>query len=187
MTRRERLMATIRGEPVDRPPVSFYEINGLSQDPADESPFNIYSGPSWAPLIELAREKTDRIVMRGVGFKDAPPDPLAELTTWEKHTEGASRITVRTIKAGGRTFTTRTRRDPEKVYDAFAEGGVEGMDMGKLFEEVPLGKGGVEWDAYLAALRETGFSGFLTIEREVGDDPEKDIREAVRFLKEKIA
>ncbi len=76
--------------------------------------------------------------------------------------------------------------DPKQVYDAFAEGGVEGLDMGKLFEEVPLGKGGVEWDAYLAALRETGFSGFLTIEREVGDDPATDIREAVKFLREKI-
>ena len=29
MTRRERLMATLRGETVDRPPVSFYEINGM--------------------------------------------------------------------------------------------------------------------------------------------------------------
>jgi len=29
MTRRERLMATLRGEPVDRPPVSFYEISSF--------------------------------------------------------------------------------------------------------------------------------------------------------------
>ena len=35
MTRRERLMATMRGEPVDRLAVSFYEINGLDEDDND--------------------------------------------------------------------------------------------------------------------------------------------------------
>ena len=112
MTRRERLTATIRGEPVDRPPVSFYEINGLDQDPSDPSPFNVYSDPSWAPLIELAREKTDRIVMRGVPLRDAPPDPLGEFTTVETHHEDGSLVTTRTVRAGRRTLTSRTRRDP---------------------------------------------------------------------------
>ena len=41
MTRRERLMATLRGEPVDRPAVSFYEIGGFQSDPADPDPYNI--------------------------------------------------------------------------------------------------------------------------------------------------
>lgn len=54
------------------------------------------------------------------------------------------------------------------------------------FEEVPLGEGSVNWDAYLAALEDIGFKGFLTIEREVGDCPEEDIRKAVSFLKAKI-
>jgi hypothetical protein len=65
MTRRERLLATLRGEPVDRPAFNFYEINGLeSTSPGD--PFNIYSDSSWKPLLDLAAEKTDRIVMRGM-------------------------------------------------------------------------------------------------------------------------
>ena len=54
------------------------------------------------------------------------------------------------------------------------------------FEEVPLGEGSVNWDAYLAALEDIGYRGFLTIEREVGDCPENDIRKAVSFLNEKI-
>lgn len=33
MDRRDRLMATLRGETVDRPAVSFYELNGLDQNP----------------------------------------------------------------------------------------------------------------------------------------------------------
>ena len=48
--------------------------------------------------------------------------------------------------------------------------------------EVPLGKGGVDWNKYLDALREIGYDGYLTIERECGDEPAKDIGDAVRFL-----
>lgn len=48
---------------------------------------------------------------------------------------------------------------------------------------MPLGEGSVKWDEYLAALNDIGYKGFLTIEREVGDDPEKDIGNAVSFLK----
>ena len=55
------------------------------------------------------------------------------------------------------------------------------------WEEVPLGKGGVKWDDYLRALDEIGFNGFLTIEREVGDSPEADIRMAADFLRERLA
>lgn len=113
MKRRERLMASLRGEPVDRPPVSFYEIDG-SQDMADPDPFNIYSHPSWKPLIELARAKTDRIVRRSVGFKNAPPDPVEELTRYESQIDAqGSRFTTTTIKAGKRVLTTRSRQDPD--------------------------------------------------------------------------
>ena len=54
------------------------------------------------------------------------------------------------------------------------------------YKEVPLGQGQVPWDEYLAALRDAGYDGYLTIERECGDDPEADIRMAVGFLQTKI-
>ena len=63
----------------------------------------------------------------------------------------------------------------------------DGIKLEKGYLEVPLGEGGVNFDKYLPALKETGFDGFLTIEREVGDSPEKDIKMAVDFLKSKIA
>lgn len=69
-------------------------------------------------------------------------------------------------------------RAPEEVY-----GLVESeMLASPSFTEVPLGKGGVDFRNYLKALDEIGYRGFLTIEREVGDDPEGDIRLAVDFL-----
>ncbi|MHC5056107.1 MAG: hypothetical protein ACYTKD_15485, partial [Planctomycetota bacterium] len=113
MTRRERLMATLRGQAVDRPPVSFYEIDGLRQDETRADAFNVYADPSWKPALDLARERTDRIVMVGVGFKDAPPDPVAGLTTTETWDEDGSRFTRRTIRAGSRELVTETRRDPD--------------------------------------------------------------------------
>ena len=58
---------------------------------------------------------------------------------------------------------------------------------GARWLELPLGQGGVNWDAYLAALDEIGYKGFLTIEREVGKDPVGDIGIAVNFLKDHIA
>ena len=38
----------------------------------------------------------------------------------------------------------------------------------------------------LKALEDIGYKGFLTIEREVGDDPARDIRKAVDFLNGKM-
>lgn len=60
------------------------------------------------------------------------------------------------------------------------------LKMGKEYLELPLGEGDVNFDTYLPALAETGFDGFLTIEREVGADPAKDIALAVSFLREKL-
>ncbi len=49
--------------------------------------------------------------------------------------------------------------------------------------EVALGEGDVKFPAYLALLHEIGYTGYLTIERECGDDPLRDIIEAINFLK----
>ena len=71
-------------------------------------------------------------------------------------------------------------RDPEVIY------GLKPGDhivTSPAFKEVPLGEGGVDFPAYLAALEDIGFKGFLTIEREVGPDPAGDIGRAVQFLK----
>ena len=74
--------------------------------------------------------------------------------------------------------------DPEIVY------GVRPKDPDCVtddsFIELPLGEGDVPFPAYLKALEDAGYRGFLTIEREVGEHPEKDIATAVDFLKNLI-
>jgi sugar phosphate isomerase/epimerase len=52
----------------------------------------------------------------------------------------------------------------------------------RYFEETPLGDGNVPFPAYMAALEEIGYKGFLTVERECGATPEADIRKAVNTL-----
>jgi hypothetical protein len=113
MTRKERLMATLRGEPVDRPAVSFYEIGGWELDPDDPDPFNIYNSPDWRPLIALAEEQTDLIRMLGPDRELAPGSSRAEYFETETYTEQGSRFTRLTLSVAGRTMTSLTRRDPE--------------------------------------------------------------------------
>lgn len=74
-------------------------------------------------------------------------------------------------------------QDPTDVYHAFAVGGVEALNACAGFKEVPLGEGQVDFERYVAALREIGFDGFLTIERECGDDPVADIKQGVEFIR----
>lgn len=73
-------------------------------------------------------------------------------------------------------------RDPEIVYGIKKDIIV----TGDSFIETPLGTGDVDFPKYLAALEEIGYRGFLTIEREAGETPEKDIGIAVDFLKKTI-
>ena len=60
---------------------------------------------------------------------------------------------------------------------------LDNIPTSRAFEEVALGTGQVDWKNYLAALDKIGFHGFLTIERECGADPAKDIRTAADFLR----
>lgn len=73
------------------------------------------------------------------------------------------------------------------IVHTHAKDGIKTTETPCGYLEVPLGQGGVNFDTYLPALRATGYDGFLTIEREVGETPEADIALAADFLREKIA
>lgn len=77
--------------------------------------------------------------------------------------------------------------DPKVIYDFFAEGGIGDLRLGDYFLETPLGEGKVDFASYLKTLDARGFNGFLTIEREAGQNPEQDIALAVDFLRKLIS
>jgi len=111
MNRRQRLQATLTGQPVDRPAVSFYEIGGWSVDPDDPDPFNVYNDPSWRPLLDLAAEKTD-LIRKAVPRPRPSPNPCREeLFTTESYIDGTSRFTKTTLRVAGREMTSLRRRD----------------------------------------------------------------------------
>lgn len=72
--------------------------------------------------------------------------------------------------------------NPEYIYRAVHPVPQEAQGV-RYFEEVPLGTGSVDFPGYLKALEEIGYRGFLTIEREVGENPVADITLAADFLR----
>ena len=124
MTRRERLMATLRGEGVDRPAVNFYEIGGFDIDADDPDEFNVYHDPSWRPLLQLAEEHSDLIRMRSpVRCRSYDPKESSEqrnaagrfdnIRQVQEYVEDGCRCTRVTLRVGGRTLTSATRRSPD--------------------------------------------------------------------------
>lgn len=66
--------------------------------------------------------------------------------------------------------------------DALATKGTPGVDWG---QEVPFGKGEVNAELFLTTLKEIGFDGPLTIEREIPEEPERqkaEIGEALDLI-----
>lgn len=78
------------------------------------------------------------------------------------------------------------KSDPLEIYNHFAEGGIEALNVADYFIETPVGEGDVDFFAYVSALREIGFDGYLTIERETGADPSADIRKAADFARSEL-
>ena len=135
--------------------------------------FAIETGPETSATL---KEFLDSLNSTGVGVNLDPAnlvmvtgdDPVGAVHNLKKY------IVHTHAKDGKQLFY----KDPEFVYGMKPEVIV----TGDSFIEVPLGEGSVVFPEYLKALEEIGYNGFLTIEREVGDNPEKDIRKAVDFL-----
>ncbi len=54
---------------------------------------------------------------------------------------------------------------------------------GRSAQEVPLGHGDIDWLGLLGAFEEAAYRGWLTVERESGPDPRRDVAEGVAFLR----
>ncbi len=143
-SRRERLMATLRGQSVDRPPVSFCEIGGFRVDPADPDPFNIYNSLDWRPLLQLAEERTDIIrMMSPVRTRSFDPSGSAtgpvrqeffQETSWQ---EGNCRFTRTVVTVAGRTMTQTTRRDRDLDTVWTTEHLLKSTDDLKAYLQIP--------------------------------------------------
>ena len=138
--------------------------------------FAIETGPETAAVL---KGFLDSLHSTGVAVNLDPAnlvmvtgdDPVAAVHTLKDY------IVHTHAKDGKRLFA----KDPELIYGIVQEDPSAVTDA--AFLEVPLGEGQVDFPAYLMALDEIGYRGFLTIEREVGPDPVGDVKSAVAFLR----
>ncbi len=152
-------MATLRGEPVDRPAVSFYEIGGWRGDPDDPDPFNICNDPSWQPLLDLAENETDLIRMVGPTMTPHPDSPAGQFFATESSIEDNSLYTRTTVSVAGRTLTSFTRRDAEIKTVWTIEHLLKNADDARAYLEIPD-------EVFLA---EPDVANLFAADEEVGD------------------
>ena len=144
------------------------------------SHFAVETGPESA---EVLKKFLDSLSSKGVAVNLDPAnlvmvvgdDPVNAVHTLKDYI-------VHTHAKDGRMLR---KRSEEEIYGRMMNHKTFAQNT-PAFEELPLGEGNVNFPTYLAALKEVGYDGFLTIERECGDNPIHDITNAVEFLKRLI-
>ncbi|MDF2964399.1 MAG: sugar phosphate isomerase/epimerase [Paenibacillus sp.] len=145
--------------------------------------FAIETGPERAAHLKAF---LDSLTVNGVSVNFDPANMV--MVTGDDPVQGVHILKEYIVHTHVKDGVRLREIDPKEVYGFL---GYEKMDHGKIaemgstgeaFREVPLGEGKVPFADYFAALQEIGYTGYLTIEREVGDRPEEDIRKAVAFI-----
>ena len=137
----------------------------------------IETGPEMAATLNrFVREAGD-----GVGVNLDPANFV--MVTGQDPAEAVRLLREKIVHTHLKDGIMLKKTDPKIIYDHFAEGGIEALNVADFFLETPVGEGKVDWEDYISALREVGYDGFLTIERETGADPREDIRRAVEFVR----
>nr|WP_247681804.1 sugar phosphate isomerase/epimerase family protein [Paenibacillus sp. Marseille-P2973] len=145
--------------------------------------FAIETGPE--PAAHL-KEFLDTLSTNGVSVNFDPANMV--MVTGDDPVQGVKTLRDYIVHTHVKDGKRLRPVDPKDVYGFL---GYSAMDHQKIaemaasgaaFEEVPLGEGKVDFPAYFAALQEIGYTGYLTIEREVGTNPAEDIAKAVSFI-----
>ena len=144
LTRRERLMATLRGETVDRPAVNFYEIGGFKIDRNDPDPYNIYNAPDWQPLLDLAEQHTDVIRMLSpVRARSHDAFGASANSVWHEYfreetsEENGYRVTRLQVTVEGRVMTQTTKREQDLDTTWITEHLLKSLDDLKAYLKIP--------------------------------------------------
>ena len=137
----------------------------------------IETGPEKASVLRAFIEDTDG----GVGVNLDPANFV--MVTGQDPVEAVELLGGYIVHTHAKDGVMLRQTDPEIIYDCFARGGIEALNVADYFLETPLGEGHVDFSRYIEALRRVGYDGYLTIERETGDRPAEDIRKALDVLK----
>lgn len=148
----------------------------------------IASGMDSYLAVETGPEKTQRLkaflddlTTRNIKVNYDPANLV--MVTGDDPVQGVGVLGDYIVHTHAKDGIMKKQTNPGIIYDFFAEGGIGDLRLDEYFIEVPLGLGSVDFKSYLSALDQIGYSGFLTVEREVGINPYLDIQDAVRYLK----
>lgn len=137
--------------------------------------FAVETGPETSETLKMF---LDSLESTGVGVNLDPANLV--MVTGDDPAKAVHNLKKYIVHTHAKDGIKLLDKDPEIIYGLRPDDSALVTD--EAFREVPLGEGSVPFKAYLTALEEIGYKGFLTIEREVGDDPAKDIKKAVDFL-----
>lgn len=141
----------------------------------------IETGPEVAPVLnDFVRAAGD-----GVGVNLDPANFV--MVTGQDPAEAVYLLREKIVHTHLKDGKQLKVSDPVEIYRCFAEGGIDALNVADYFIETPIGEGDVDFAAYLKALREVGFNGYLTIERETGADPSADITKAAEYIRNGFA
>ncbi len=142
--------------------------------------FAIETGPETSAVL---KEFLDSLGSKGVAVNLDPANLV--MVTGDNPVTAVHNLKDYIVHTHAKDGNKLCHKDPEYVYGIIQA--PEDVKNIQSFEEVPLGTGSVPFADYLKALEEIGYKGFLTIERECGADPEKDIVTAYNFLNKVIS
>lgn len=140
--------------------------------------FAIETGPEPASRLKTFLDSLDS---KGVAVNFDPANMV--MVTGDDPVEGVYTLQDYILHTHVKDGVRLREVDPRDVYGVLDHEQIAVMGEGRAgFREVPPGEGAVDFEAYFAALQDIGYTGYLTVEREVGDRPEADIVNAVRFI-----
>lgn len=152
-----------------------YELSRFADEM--QAHFAIETGPEPAHVL---KGFLDSLNSRGVAVNLDPAN--LKMVVDDDPVEAVYTLKDYIVHTHAKDGTMLKKCNPEVIYGILQE---EAPSFAP-FIETPLGKGSVDYPNYLKALSDIGYKGFLTIEREVGDNPQGDIELAVHFLKEQM-
>lgn len=143
--------------------------------------------PRYQQLVEVVRELCDACAAKGLRFSMETGQEAAEEMRVFIETVNRPNLSVNFDPAN---MILYGKDRPIEAVDVLApwitsvhcKDGDWPTEEGMLGSEKPLGEGQVDIPAFIAKLREIGYTGPLTIEREAGDDRIGDITRAKELL-----
>ena len=142
--------------------------------------FAIETGPETSAVL---KEFLDSLGSKGVAVNLDPANLV--MVTGDNPVTAVHNLKDYIVHTHAKDGNKLCDKNPEYVYGIIQA--PEDVKNVRSFEEVPLGTGSVPFADYLKALEEIDYKGFLTIERECGAEPEKDIVTAYNFLNKVIS